>query len=93
MITLEEAIKTVENNMPDCNVFSCSENNTFYFFVLQPKRLAGTDEVPYGGSSYVIWKNTGKFDLIDFDTWDKEKYDRLVRNDRIKKIDLTKRAS
>ena len=88
MVTLEEAIKTVEKALPDSKVFGCGENKTFFFFDMQPKRLWGTNEIPSGGSSYVVWKDTGKFDMINFDLWDEEKFDKLIMNDYPKKIVL-----
>ena len=91
MTTIDEAIKTIEKEMPNYKVYGCKENKTFFFFDMQPKRLWGTNEIPYGGSAHVVWKETGEFDMIDFDLWDKEKYKELVLNDKPKRIEI-KRA-
>ena len=89
MVTLEEAIRTVKKEMPDFKILEIGENDTFYFFQLQPKRLWGTNEIPNGGSMNVIWKESGKFDMICVDLWDDNTFDEVIINDPPRNIDLT----
>ena len=89
MVTFEKAIDTLHSAVPNVLIYGCGENDTFFFFEIQPERLWGTDEIPSGGSTHVVWKESGKFDLINFDLWSEEEFDKILMNDYPTRIDYS----
>ena len=89
MLTFEKAVDILHNNLQNVLIYECGENDTFFFFGIQPQRLWGTDEMPSGGSTHVVWKKTAKYDLINFDLWNEEEYNKIIIDDYPTKIDYS----
>ena len=92
MISFEKAVDVIHDSIPNILIYNSGENETFFFFGIQPKRLWGTDELPSGGSSQVVWKQSGMFDLINFDLWSNEEVDRVIMNDYPTAVDYSEMA-
>lgn len=89
MVTFEKAVDTLHNVIPNVLIYECGENDTFFFFGIQPERLWGTDDIPSGGSTHVVWKESGKYDMINFDLWSEEEFDKILMNDYPTRIDYS----
>lgn len=61
MITVQEAVKTLENKYPNSRIVSCVEYDDSYMFNVVPRRWNGDPwDAPAGGSVDCIRKSNGE---------------------------------